>query len=168
VEPGDLDAVACGGGPGSFTSLRIAAAIAKGIARARRLPLITTPSPVLIVAGAVPPLAAGTWMALLDAMRGDVFGMEVTVHEDGRLSGAGAGWRSTREEAERRASAIGAGIVGPGESPALGPRARGFAAVIGTPLASAADVSTWEPEYGRKAEAQVRWEAVHGRSLDGA
>ncbi|MDF1506325.1 hypothetical protein, partial [Roseisolibacter sp. H3M3-2] len=27
------------------------------------------------------------------------------------------------------------------------------------------DLALWEPDYGRKAEAQVRWEAEHGRAL---
>jgi tRNA A37 threonylcarbamoyladenosine modification protein TsaB len=27
------------------------------------------------------------------------------------------------------------------------------------------DVSSWEPDYGRPAEAQARWETVHGRPL---
>jgi len=26
-------------------------------------------------------------------------------------------------------------------------------------------IETWEPDYGRLAEAQVRWEAAHGRPL---
>ena len=30
----------------------------------------------------------------------------------------------------------------------------------------AADVAGWEPVYGRLAEAQVKWEAIHGRSLE--
>ena len=28
-----------------------------------------------------------------------------------------------------------------------------------------ADLARWEPQYGRLAEAQVRWEAEHGRPL---
>jgi len=27
------------------------------------------------------------------------------------------------------------------------------------------DLASWEPDYGRLAEAQVRWEAAHGRPL---
>jgi tRNA threonylcarbamoyladenosine biosynthesis protein TsaB len=27
------------------------------------------------------------------------------------------------------------------------------------------DLASWEPDYGRLAEAQVRWEAEHGRAL---
>jgi tRNA threonylcarbamoyladenosine biosynthesis protein TsaB len=27
------------------------------------------------------------------------------------------------------------------------------------------DIDTWEPQYGRLAEAQVKWEAAHGRPL---
>jgi tRNA threonylcarbamoyladenosine biosynthesis protein TsaB len=27
------------------------------------------------------------------------------------------------------------------------------------------NLASWEPDYGRLAEAQVRWEAAHGRPL---
>src|SRR5690242_13985621 len=47
VAPRDLTRVVCGGGPGSFTSLRIAASIAKGIAVAWELPLLTVSSLLL-------------------------------------------------------------------------------------------------------------------------
>ena len=32
----------------------------------------------------------------------------------------------------------------------------------------AVDLDAWEPSYGRLAEAQVKWEAAHGRPLAGA
>jgi tRNA threonylcarbamoyladenosine biosynthesis protein TsaB len=54
-----LDAVACGAGPGSFTSLRIAASIAKGLCAAREIPLLVAPSTLLTVPAADPPLPPG-------------------------------------------------------------------------------------------------------------
>jgi len=51
----DIDAVGrvvCGAGPGSFTSLRIAGAIAKGIASGVGVPLFALPSMALIAGGA--------------------------------------------------------------------------------------------------------------------
>jgi hypothetical protein len=46
------------------------------------------------------------------------------------------------------------------------PNARGVVRV--EPLireAGPADLTLWEPHYGRLAEAQRRWEAAHGRAL---
>jgi tRNA threonylcarbamoyladenosine biosynthesis protein TsaB len=162
----DVDTVACGAGPGSFTSLRIAASIAKGIARARGIPLLVAPSLLLVAAGARPALPGGRYVAVLDAMRGDVFGTELTVSPSGGVTGSGDVWRATREEASGRAARSVATLIGPAEAMALAPHARGFAGVLAAGLARDVDVRDWEPEYGRKAEAQVRWEAAHGRPLD--
>src|ERR1019366_10357913 len=70
----DVTRVICGAGPGSFTSLRIAGAIAKGIVMgggARVDGLFAVSSLALIVAGLSDQLEPGRWLALLDAMRGE-------------------------------------------------------------------------------------------------
>jgi len=162
----DLDAVACGAGPGSFTSLRIAASIAKGLSVARSLPLLVAPSTLLVAAAADPGLPAGNYVAVLDAMRGDFFYQDVDVATSGELHLGDAG-RTSRSLLEGHATSRSARIIGPSESPALSPHARGFALLIRNGIAQSVDVTSWEPTYGRKAEAQVRWEAAHGRELGG-
>jgi tRNA threonylcarbamoyladenosine biosynthesis protein TsaB len=163
----DLEAVACGGGPGSFTSLRIAASIAKGIAAARSLPLYVTPSPLLIIAGAVPALPPGRYLAMLDAMRGDVFTLMATVGATGGIAVEDSPTLESRASAQARAQSLGATCTGPREVEQRDPHARGFATLLDRDdLVWRADVTSWEPEYGRKAEAQVRWEQAHGRALD--
>ena len=61
---------------------------------------------------------------------------------------------------------LGARPLGPQESQWAAPHARGVArllrAIIG---AGAVPLGSWEPEYGRVAEAQRRWEAEHGLAL---
>lgn len=158
-----LDAVACGAGPGSFTSLRIAASIAKGICAARQIPLLVSPSTLLVIAAA-PSLPEGNYVVALDAMRGDFFWQEVNLTANGSLV-PGISTRTGRSELERHATSRSARIIGPAESPPFSPHARGFARLIELGLATAAEMTTWEPNYGRKAEAQVRWEAAHGREL---
>ena len=159
-----LDAVACGAGPGSFTSLRIAASIAKGLSAARSIPLLVAPSTLLVVAGAEPDLAPGDYVVALDAMRGDFFTQDVTIEASGAIR-PGESRRSTRVLLEEQAAARSARIIGPSESPVLSPHARGFGRLIRERLANPVEMTTWEPNYGRKAEAQVRWEAAHGREL---
>ncbi len=71
---GDLTAVACGRGPGSFTGLRIGMATAKGICLAADLPLICVSS--LLPLGAAGAEAEGDDLlvaAVLDARRKEVF-----------------------------------------------------------------------------------------------
>ena len=81
---GDLTRIVCGAGPGSFTSLRIAASIAKGLAVASGKPLFAVPSLALLVAGTETALPEGRWLAILDAMRGESFAAGVR----GRLIGS--------------------------------------------------------------------------------
>ena len=54
VDPRQLDRIVCGAGPGSFTSLRIAGAIAKGLALSAGAPLHPVSSLLLVVAGTSP------------------------------------------------------------------------------------------------------------------
>ena len=159
-----LDAVACGAGPGSFTSLRIAASIAKGLSVARSLPLLVAPSPLLVAAAADPGLPAGDYVAALDAMRGDFFYQDVSISRSGEFQPGESG-RTSRPLLEEHAASRSARIVGPAELPALSPHARGFALLIRNRIAQPVEMTSWEPNYGRKAEAQVRWEATHGREL---
>ena len=158
-----LDAVACGAGPGSFTSLRIAASIAKGLCVAREIPLLVAPSTLLVIA-ATPSLPAGNYVVALDAMRGDFFWQDVNVVASGYIV-PGHSSRTSRADLERHAESRSARIIGPAETPPQSPHARGFARLIELGLANAVEMTTWEPNYGRKAEAQVRWEAAHGREL---
>lgn len=158
-----LDAVACGAGPGSFTSLRIAASIAKGLCAARQIPLLIAPSTLLVIAAATS-LPEGNYIVALDAMRGDFFWQEVNLSASGAIV-PGISARTGRAELERHAVSRSARIIGPAESPAFTPHARGFARLMELGLATAAELTTWEPNYGRKAEAQVRWEAAHGREF---
>lgn len=79
IAPGQLDAIAIGAGPGSFTGLRIGMATAKGIAFAARRPLWAVSSLAALADDAArelaPPQGAepGAICAVLDARRGEVF-----------------------------------------------------------------------------------------------
>ena len=158
-----LDAVACGAGPGSFTSLRIAGSIAKGLCAARQIPLMVAPSTLLVVAAA-PSLPPGNYVVALDAMRGDFFWQDVNLDLNGSMA-PGTSSRTSRAELERHAQSRAARIIGPVEVSPHSPHARGFARLIELGLANTVEMTTWEPNYGRKAEAQVRWEAATGREL---
>jgi tRNA threonylcarbamoyladenosine biosynthesis protein TsaB len=165
----DVSRVICGAGPGSFTSLRIAGAIAKGIVMgngARVDGLYAVSSLALIVAGRSASLEPGRWLALLDAMRGERYAALFEVGAAG----------STREierlglvreidvagECER----LGARAIGPKEMMEAAPHARGAAVLLDEIVAQGlVSLDIWEPDYGRLAEAQVKWEAAHGRSL---
>jgi tRNA threonylcarbamoyladenosine biosynthesis protein TsaB len=160
--PRDVARVVCGAGPGSFTSLRIAAGIAKGIAHGAGAPLYALSSLALVAAGAEPPLAAGAYLVALDALRGERYVQRVLVHADGRVSAEGA----AAIAAPALLAQAGLPVIGPLEAEPLAPHARGVARLLGDVLAAGpVDLESWEPSYGRLAEAQVRWEAAHGRPL---
>jgi tRNA threonylcarbamoyladenosine biosynthesis protein TsaB len=163
VAPNAIDRVACGEGPGSFTSLRIAGAIAKGLALTANAPLYPVSSLLLIMAGTE--LAPGRYVAVLDAMRGDVFVCVFSVTDLGLVAESPTTIvaRTMLAEFARQHAAR---PVGPAESLAALPHARGVAKLgMLVPWPDTADLATWEPNYGRLAEAQVKWEAAHGRAL---
>jgi tRNA threonylcarbamoyladenosine biosynthesis protein TsaB len=178
----DLAAIAVADGPGSFTGLRVAFATAQGILAQRDLPVYVAPS--LMVAALTAGQPAGTPVAALyNALRGEVFAgvfsfssIAVTVHLSPR--------RVTMADLVSQSPvqprlAVGDGVViyaaelmewtghTPVGPPLAGPRAssllmlkemEGGALPIGV-------LAEFEPDYGRKAEAQVRWEEEHGRPL---
>ena len=166
LHPGDLAAVVCGAGPGSFTSLRIAASIAKAMALAGGAPLCSVSSLLLVIAGPPDPPPAGRYLAVLDAMREEVFVARGAVANDGVASLDGAVELVDAARAAQIALEEGRTLVGPGRPQVGSPHARGVARIGRGPQAlRTVDLTSWEPDYGRRAEAQVQWERKHGRSL---
>jgi tRNA threonylcarbamoyladenosine biosynthesis protein TsaB len=158
----DLARLVCGGGPGSFTSLRVSASLAKGIAFAHSLPLFAVPSLALIAADRA--LADGTYVAVIDALRGEVFaaayqreGDEVTELAPARLV--------PRSSLAHEAAELHAAVIGPEEHPRTSPRAANVVRLDAWLALAPVSLAQWEPDYGRLAEAQVKWEIAHGRPL---
>jgi tRNA threonylcarbamoyladenosine biosynthesis protein TsaB len=156
--------IVCGAGPGAFTSLRIAGGIAKGLALAIGAPIVPVSSLALVVAAG--PLPAGRYLAVIDAMRGEHYAQPYLVDAAGIVSALGS--VALVPTAGLEAAAAGATVIGPGQAgeSRIDPHARGVARITNMIDASpAADLASWEPAYGRLAEAQVKWEAEHGRPL---
>jgi tRNA threonylcarbamoyladenosine biosynthesis protein TsaB len=169
VKRDSIARIVCGAGPGSFTSLRVAGSVAKGLAVGYGVDLYAVSSLLLTVAGAQPTLPPGEYLSVLDAMRGEYFAARVTLLSDQTvvqsepvaLVGADELMELTELEPLVRA-------VGPGQRLDFHPHARGVAPLLKSLVESGpVDLSSWEPNYGRLAEAQVRWEAEHGRPLQG-
>lgn len=161
--------VVCGAGPGSFTSLRIAASISKGVAVGRAIPLYAVSSLALIVAGNVSdgPRGPRRYLAVQDALREESFVAEFE-HHDGIVRAVSSIRMIPNDEIESVAAASEARPVGPELRENWLPHARGTSLLLDDILASGpVDVASWEPVYGRLAEAQVKWEAAHGRTLPG-
>ena len=95
-----------------------------------------------------------------DALRGDWFVQRCDVAVDGAVTAVGARELARADAVRALAAAEERALVGPPIDAAQSPHARGAAH-----LASVAAPAGWEPDYGRLAEAQVQWEAAHGRPL---
>ncbi|MBY0489797.1 MAG: tRNA (adenosine(37)-N6)-threonylcarbamoyltransferase complex dimerization subunit type 1 TsaB [Gemmatimonadaceae bacterium] len=168
VDVGALGAVVCGAGPGSFTSLRIAAALAKGIAHGAGRPLYAVPSLALAAAALPSQAEVGAFLVHADALRGERYALEVVRDASGQVSWSEAPRRRSIDDL-REASVP---LVSVGPSPAaltsayeLWPEASAARRADGRWREAPVDLRGWEPLYGRLAEAQVKWEASHGRPL---
>lgn len=162
----EIEGVALADGPGSFTGLRVSAAVVKGLVRVRPVPLWTAPSLLVCAAAAAGP---GAVLAVSNALRGELFAGAWTFHP-GRIETVLAPTVITPGDLAARVPSP-ARIVGPA-APTLGaeptwPDAGDLLGLVG--LAGGVrwvdDVPRWEPEYGRPAEAQAQWERTHGRPL---
>jgi tRNA threonylcarbamoyladenosine biosynthesis protein TsaB len=184
VKASELSAVICGAGPGSFTSLRVAASVAKGIVFASGARLYAVSSLLLTFGGSRIPVDDGSYVSVLPAMRGEVFALPVTLTTGVPAAAALAHSIVSEAELPEFARERKSRLIGPGQEIDASPQARGCAgptsvragAAPVTPgntpslyefimRSGAVDIDTWEPDYGRLAEAQVKWEAAHGRPL---
>ena len=161
----DLERVVCGAGPGSFTSLRVSASLAKGIAFAHSIPLFAVPSLALIAADAS--LGDGTYVAILDALRSEVFAALFN-RENEQVSQVGSVRLVHRDALAHEVIVMQAILVGPEEHPRTLPRAASCVRLGAWLARPPVSLASWEPDYGRLAEAQVKWEIAHGRPLPAA
>jgi tRNA threonylcarbamoyladenosine biosynthesis protein TsaB len=176
-----VHALALSDGPGSFTGLRVGASVAKALVQARGLPLYVAPSLMVRAAGAAVEDGALV-LAVADALRGEVYAGAFRF-EPGRVTVELAPAVRRPEELAVLLSPpaylvgdLPPAIAAPVEAWARRPLVR---SPDGAPRASAlldllaraggvrriTEVTAWEPEYGRPAEAQARWETAHGRPL---
>ena len=124
ISVNQLDAIAFGRGPGSFTGLRIATGITQGIAFSAGLPVAPVSTLAALAMGCVRQQQVTRVLAALDARMQEVYwamyqtsqsgrvelqGTEavvspdqVTVPESGSWTGAGSGWETYHERLQRR------------------------------------------------------------------
>jgi len=163
--PQDLRGIVVSDGPGSFTGLRIGATVAKALAHVSGLSLRS--------ASALAVIARGAWresavvessgcdlriLSVTDALRGEIYAALYHV-APARLDiieppavitlSTLATWPS----ADLRAG-----------TPPLASTLLDLLDVAGGTF-PVHDLESWEPAYGRPAEAQARWESAHGRRL---
>ena len=69
----ELDCIAFGAGPGSFTGVRVAVALAQGLGYARRLPLCPVSTLAALASGALKESTADMAACCLDARMGEVY-----------------------------------------------------------------------------------------------
>ena len=130
------------------------------------MPLYAVPSLALLVGGAAGTRRAGVWLATMDALRGEQYVARVVTDADGAVVAVEAMPRLAREALSDAAAATGAEWIGPDAPLVAHPDARGAVRCVAWLLkVGPVDLAAWEPTYGRLAEAQVKWEAEHGRPL---
>jgi tRNA threonylcarbamoyladenosine biosynthesis protein TsaB len=169
IRPSAVRALVCGEGPGSFTSLRIAASLMKGFAYGLGLPLYSVSS-LLLAAAALPESITGNLVVHADALRGERYVLPVRREPSGRVAAAGPVARISNGELleQTQAAQRVALLASPADitsTATIAPRAAMVPLIDGPWRNRPVDLASWEPLYGRLAEAQVKWEASHGRAL---
>lgn len=176
-----LEAIVLGNGPGSFTGLRVGASVAKALVRSHGLTLYTTPS-LAAVAWSARPSPDERVLAVANALRGEVYAAEYRFPE-GRVEvlQPPTVWLPERLLADCPVPDVLAGAIPDGLAERLAewqgsrhPRTVRGLATAGALLELAVrrdgvhevpSPAEWQPQYGRPAEAQAKWEREHGHTL---
>ncbi len=179
--PATISRVVLADGPGSFTGLRVAAAVVKALVRAGRAELWTAPS-LLGRAWTARGGRPGLVLSAASALRGEIYAGWYDLAPDRTVHvvhpAVAMGFDEVR--ARRRPDCIvgdasdgmlealaahwGVSLVSREESQA---DARGLLALLDVTgaVSLVGEPDRWEPTYGRPAEAQAKWEREHGRPL---
>jgi tRNA threonylcarbamoyladenosine biosynthesis protein TsaB len=168
VVPGGLAAVACGGGPGSFTGLRVGMAVAKGLALPTRVPFHVVSSLEALALDILTGAPAGvTAVPCLDAGKGEVhvagFASDAaalvreTVAACRLPAGALAGWLAEVPDARLAGNGAERHVVA-GRVAVAGPTAVsiGRLALLQLARGAAADLASAVPLYGRPPDITVK------------
>lgn len=177
----DVEALALADGPGSFTGLRVGAAAAKAVVRAHPRVSVWTASTLLVRAAAVAPPHGARVLVVTSALRGELYAATYRMDLPRAIETLSAPALATPESLHRETPDL---LVADASEELVDRLAGQFAVPLvrghaSLPSATAlltllqvpggvervVDLTAWEPRYGRPAEAQVRWEASHGRSL---
>jgi tRNA threonylcarbamoyladenosine biosynthesis protein TsaB len=181
ASPATISRVVLADGPGSFTGLRVAAAVAKALVRAGQSRLLTAPS-LLGRAWTAHGGRPGLVLSASSALRGELYAGWYDLAPDRTVQvvhhAVAMGFDEVR--AGRRPDCI-VGDASDGMLEALAaywgvtliPReasqadARGLLELLDVPgaISVVGEPDRWEPTYGRPAEAQAKWEREHGRPL---
>jgi tRNA threonylcarbamoyladenosine biosynthesis protein TsaB len=178
---GEVERIAMADGPGGFTGIRVAAALVKALARARPGLEVWSASTLMVRAAAVAPPGGARVLVATSALRGELYAAVYRMALPISVRTEMAPVIATVESLHR----IGPDLIVADAPDRLVERLADQYAVPlvrgGASLPQAIRLLTlldaeggavrieklddWEPNYGRPAEAQARWEAAHGRAL---
>lgn len=177
----DVEALAISNGPGSFTGLRVGAAAVKALTLAQPTLSVWTASNLLVrAAGAAAPRGAQV-LVVTSALRGELYAACYRLDLPNTVETLMAPTLAVPESLHRETPDLlvadvpdklvdrlaGQFAVPLLRGPMSLPSASALLALLEIPGGAerVENVDDWEPTYGRMAEAQVRWEAAHGRPL---